>query len=120
MNEKEIKVVCVCPDCGCSDEEHVRLLSTNRKVFTAAGAGVGGVTGWFARQAGSRIGMAIGAGVGSAVPGVGTVVGAAAGGIAGAVAGLLTGAAVGNIIGAQVDSMVGTYRCNKCGKIFEV
>jgi Zn ribbon nucleic-acid-binding protein len=107
----------ICPKCKSDD---TILLNSNRKVFTAGGAGVGGVLGFFARQISSRAGMALGATIGSAVPVVGTVAGATIGGIAGAVAGMATGAAVGNIVGHQIDEMVAFYRCQKCGHTFEV
>jgi DNA-directed RNA polymerase subunit RPC12/RpoP len=107
----------ICPKCK---SDNTILLNSNRKVFTAGGAGVGGVLGFFARQVSSKAGMTLGATIGSAVPIVGTVAGATIGGIAGAVAGMATGAAVGNIVGGKIDEMVATYRCKKCGDIFEL
>jgi len=107
----------ICPGCGSED---VALMNSNRKFFTAGGAGVGGVAGFFARQAGVRAGMTLGAAVGSAAPVVGTALGSVVGGIAGAVAGMCTGAAVGSVVGKKIDEMVATYRCRKCGHTFEV
>ena len=106
-----------CPECGSED---VTLMNSNRKFFTAGGAGVGGVAGFFARQAGVRAGMMLGATMGSAVPVVGTALGSVIGGIAGAVAGMCTGAAVGSVVGKKIDEMVSIYRCRQCGHTFEV
>jgi DNA-directed RNA polymerase subunit RPC12/RpoP len=112
---KEEKIIC--PKCK---SENTVLLNSNRKVFTAGGAGIGGVLGFFEKQISSRTGMALGATIGSTIPVIGTAAGAAVGGIAGAIAGMATGAVIGNVVGYKIDEMAGIYRCKKCGHTFEV
>lgn len=78
-----------CPQC--ESNQYVVLEKTFKKVGTAAGA-----------VAGASIGASIGTAL---LPGFGTVVGGALGGM------------IANR--EKTDKMMGTYRCEKCGKIFE-
>ena len=52
-------------------------------------------------------------------PGVGTAIGAVVGGILGFWGGAAAGGAAGYGAGKALDSMMGKYKCEKCGKVFE-
>ena len=110
-----------CPNCNSS--EYVVLVSTWRKTGTAVGAEAGGVAGYAGANAGAAAGASTGALVGSVLPGVGTAIGAGIGALAGSILGALgggaAGAKVGNAAGHQIDKMMGTYVCHRCGKQFD-